>query len=138
MGGMQSCDLFIVVNHAEKLQQGLFYYNAPHHALDLIEIGNFRRKMVQICINQEWVQDAGIIIILSSNLTRTFWKYRSRSYRFTHVDAGCVLQNLSLVAHGLQLGSCPIAGYDEYALKELLRFYDQYDVPQLIIPIGKM
>ena len=45
---------------------------------------------------------------------RTYWRYGERGYRYMHLDAGHVSQNLYLAAEAIGGGACAIgAFYDE-------------------------
>lgn len=44
---------------------------------------------------------------------RMYWRYVERGYRYLHLDAGHVCQNLALGAEQLGCGICPIAAFDD-------------------------
>ena len=48
------------------------------------------------------------------------WRYVERGYRYLHLDAGHVCQNLSLVAETINCGVCAIAAYDDEKLNSVL------------------
>ena len=51
---------------------------------------------------------------------RMFWRYVERGYRYLHLDAGHVCQNLALGAEQIGGGICPIAAYDDEELNTVL------------------
>jgi len=51
---------------------------------------------------------------------RMVWRYGERGYRYLHLDAGHVCQNLYLAAEALHCGVCAIAAYDDEAVNQLL------------------
>ena len=48
------------------------------------------------------------------------WKYGQRGYRYLHLDAGHVCQNLYLAAEAIGAGACAIGAFDDDALNGLL------------------
>jgi SagB-type dehydrogenase family enzyme len=46
------------------------------------------------------------------------WRYGERGYRYLHLDAGHVCQNLYLAAQVIGCGVCAIAAFDDAALNE--------------------
>jgi SagB-type dehydrogenase family enzyme len=48
------------------------------------------------------------------------WRYDTRGYRYLHLDAGHVCQNLYLAAESLDCGACAIGAYDDDELNSAL------------------
>ncbi len=51
---------------------------------------------------------------------RMTWRYGERGYRYLHLDAGHVCQNLYLAAESVDCGVCAIAAFDDEAANRLL------------------
>ncbi|MDF2930527.1 MAG: nitroreductase [Anaerospora sp.] len=51
---------------------------------------------------------------------RMSWRYGERAYRYLHLDAGHVCQNLYLAAESIDAGVCAIASYDDDQLNTFL------------------
>ncbi len=49
-----------------------------------------------------------------------YWRYSERSYRYLHLDAGHVCQNLYLAAEAAGCGVCAIAAFDDDLLNKAL------------------
>jgi SagB-type dehydrogenase family enzyme len=49
------------------------------------------------------------------------WRYGERGYRYLHLDAGHVCQNLYLSAETIDCGVCAIAAFDDDRMDELLQ-----------------
>lgn len=136
-GGLQAVEIYMVVNDVEGLRKGLYHYNAAGHALELLNEGNMRRKIVNCCSYQEWIHHANIVLILTSVMERVEWKYGVRGYRYIHIDTGFLGQNLSLVATALRLRSCPVAAYIDDAVNDLLEIDGRNEFVSLLLPIGQ-
>jgi SagB-type dehydrogenase family enzyme len=48
------------------------------------------------------------------------WRYGQRGYRYMHLDAGHVCQNLYLAAEAVDSGVCAIAAFSDEDLSRLL------------------
>lgn len=66
---------------------------------------------------------AGMIIV-SAALDPVHLKYRNRAYRYGLLEAGCVLQNISLASAGLDIGWRVLGGYDDQKMASLARLDD--------------
>lgn len=137
-GGLQAIELYLVVNKIDGLKKGIYHYNPIEHSLELIYEGNFRRKLVNLCVNQEFIHDSSAIIMLSCVMERLLWKYKIRAYRYIHMDAGFVGENIYLVATALKLGTCAIAGFFENELNDLLDIDGKNEFITLLMSVGKL
>jgi len=103
-----------VVNNVDTLSQGIYHYNVRKHALELLKEGDFRKEITNAGLWQDMLGEANVTIVLSAVFERTQRKYKDRSLRYIHMEAGHIGQNISLQAVSLGLGSvCVGAFYDE-------------------------
>ncbi len=137
-GGLQSIELYLAANKVDELKKGIYHYNPIEHSLELIYEGNFRRKLVNLCVNQEFIHDSSAIIILSCVMERLLWKYKIRAYRYIHMDAGFVGENVYLTSTALKLGTCAIAGFFENELNNLLNIDGKNEFITLLMSVGKL
>lgn len=135
-GGLQPVEIYAVVNSAEGLEKGLYHYNAGSHALELLNPGNMRRKILGCTLYQDWVQHAGAVLVLTCVLDRVEWKYGPRGYRYVHIDVGCLTQNLYLVATALRLRACAVAAYLDDAVDDLLGIDGRSEFAVLLVVVG--
>lgn len=138
-GGLQGVELYIIINEVGSLKKGIYHYNPFDHTIELIEEGYFKRKIVNICVYQEFINNASALIVLSCIMDRLVWKYKVRAYRYIHMNTGFVGENLYLVATALNLGVCAIAGFLDDNMNELLRIDNEKDeFVGLIMAVGKL
>lgn len=135
-GGLQPIDLYLVANDVEGLAQGLYCHDAVAGALTLIDEGNLRRRMSRCTLGPPWVAYAHAVLVLVCNLARVSWKYGDRGYRFAHVDAGVLAQNLYLVGTALGLSTCAVAGFHDDAVHELLDIDGRDECAVLLFAVG--
>ncbi len=61
-------------------------------------------KVSHSAANQVFINDSAVTFIWTAELYRMKWRYGERSYRYIHLDAGHVCQNLYLAAQAVQSG----------------------------------
>jgi len=64
--------------------------------------------------------DCAVSFIWTAVIERSRWKYQQRAYRYIHLDAGHVCQNLYLACEALGLGCCAVAAFDDDAVNEII------------------
>jgi SagB-type dehydrogenase family enzyme len=77
-------------------------------------------KVAHACLEQPQITNSAATFIWVAVVERMFWRYVERGYRYLHLDAGHVCQNLALGAEQIASGICPIAAFDDEALNTLL------------------
>ncbi|MBM4169618.1 MAG: SagB/ThcOx family dehydrogenase [Ignavibacteria bacterium] len=133
-GGLQGTELYLIVNRVGGLKQGLYHFNAHRNSIEPVFEGILQGKLRKLCA-QEMVAEAGAVLLLTMMMQRGIWKYLSRYYKFALVDAGCVVENLHLVATALGLGSCIVAALDQDGFANLLQL-ERHEIPVLLLTVG--
>lgn len=115
-------------------EKGLFVYLPKDHAIKKIKDKDLRKKIAKAALDQMFIADAGMVIVITAIFENTTWRYKERGVRYVHIEVGHCAQNIHLEAVALDLGSVPIGAYHDDELKELLEL-DQEE-PLYIIPVG--
>jgi SagB-type dehydrogenase family enzyme len=69
--------------------------------------------LTEACLKQQHVKTSAVTFIWVAVPHRTVWRYSQRGYRYIHLDAGHVCQNLYLLAEAIDCGVCAIAAFDD-------------------------
>ena len=72
------------------------------------------------CLGQHMVIQSGVTFIWTAVVDRMKWRYGERGYRYMHLDAGHVCQNLYLAAEAVECGVCAIAAFDDDVMNRIL------------------
>jgi len=103
-----ACHLFettLLVNQVEGLQPELYWFLAGKHQLVKLKVEpGIADQITQACFNQEFVAKSAVTFIWIADKYRTTWRYGQRGYRYMHLDAGHVCQNLYLAAESIVAG----------------------------------
>ncbi len=120
-GARHAFDTFLLVNRVEGLDPGLYRYLALGHRLGPVNGGpGVAGEVADGCLGQEMVTGANVTFLWAADVRRMTWRYGERGYRYLHLDAGHVCQNLYLAAETVGCGVCAIAAFDDYALNRTL------------------
>lgn len=113
-GARHPFETCLLVNRVCGLKPGLYRFIASKHALMAVEIGEeAKEKVTHACLDQVQVRNSAVTFIWDAVVARTFWRYDQRAYRYMHLDAGHVCQNLYLAAEAIGCGVCGIAAFDD-------------------------
>jgi SagB-type dehydrogenase family enzyme len=111
----------LLINNVEGLQPGLYRFAASQHALLKLDAPeDIRDEITHACWDQSQVANSAATFIWVAVVERMCWRYVERGYRYLHLDAGHVCQNLYLAAEAINCGVCAIAAYDDNLLNEAL------------------
>jgi SagB-type dehydrogenase family enzyme len=122
-GSRHALETWLVINNVSGLQPGLYRYIATKRQLALIapaSDGDIAAKAIELCHGQPFVKTAAALFIWVAVPYRMTWRYGDRGYRYLHLDAGHVCQNLYLAAESIDAGVCAIAAYDDDQMNAFL------------------
>ena len=120
-GARHAFETFVLANRVEAVAPGLYRYTALEHALLEVDLSpDVAQRAAAACLEQNMVAQAAVSFFWVAVLERMKWRYGERSYRYLHLDAGHVCQNLYLAAEALGAGACAIAAFDDEQLNQVL------------------
>ena len=132
-GATYPFEVYVVVGNVKGLEPGIYHYNPFTHTLELIKKGDYREKLQKAAFNQEWVGNAAIDIVLVAFYERTTKRYGERGYRYVHMEAGHIGQNIYLQAVALGLGTVAVGAFYD---NEVARILETSGNPLYIFPVG--
>jgi len=95
-----------------------------------------RNKIAEVCLQQFWMADAPVHIIICSEPVKGKRFYGIRGERLYSVqNCAAVAENMLLAANSLGLGACWVGAFDEDGLKTALGIIEEVR-PQIILAIG--
>jgi SagB-type dehydrogenase family enzyme len=110
-GGLSSIQAYVLIQRVEKVEPGVYHYDARAHGLRLVRSGDFRTFLATKVFYQSEFAEAAMQIALVCSIDRLMEKYGSRGYRLGLLDAGHASQTLYLAAAALGLNACACAGF---------------------------
>jgi SagB-type dehydrogenase family enzyme len=119
-GGLYPLELYVAASRVEGLSPGVLHYDARAHALARLSFADPVAAVRPAIFIPEALEGAAAVILLTAMFGRSKIKYGERAYRFALLEAGHAMQSLLLVATALQLGACPVGGFIDDQLHDLL------------------
>ena len=120
-GARHAFETYVLVNRVEGLEQGLYWFMASEHKLRVIDLEpGLDDRVTAASLKQAIVKNSAATFIWVAVPYRMNWRYDERGYRYMHLDAGHVCQNLYLASEAVGCGACAIGAYDDDEVNALL------------------
>jgi SagB-type dehydrogenase family enzyme len=102
------------------LPQGVFQYIPATHTLQPRSTADIRPELCHAALDQEFIQEAAAVIILTAVHQRTMVRYGERTTRYVLMEVGHATQNLLLQCTAIGLGAVPVGAFEDEAVSILL------------------
>ena len=137
-GATYPLETFVVCgqNCVEKMEDGVYRYNINSHSLTLHHKGDVRFELARVALDQEYIYQAPVDIIICALYERTTLHYGGRGERYVHIEVGHTGQDIYLEATALGLATVAIGAFSDEQVREILRLEKQYK-PLYIMPVGR-
>ncbi len=134
-GATYPLEIYVVIKEGgvEELPAGIYHYLPNSHEIELTKTGDYSRALMKAALDQRWVGEAALNLVINAVYKRTTRIYGDRGMRYVHMEVGHVGQNVYLQCISLNL-ACVVIGafYDE----EVKQIVSGVGDPLYIIPIG--
>ena len=129
--------LYVVVGETSVngLAAGVYQYIPETHSLVVVKSGDFRQRVAVACLNQTFIEEAPVSIVIACEYERTTVRYGDRGRRYVHMEAGHAGENIYLQAGALQLGTVVVGAFLDADLKLVLDLPEEHD-PLYVMPVG--
>lgn len=102
----------------------------------VIEDREEKEKIARAAFEQDFIADAGVVIVVCSDVTCVEEKYGKRGREVYAIeDAAAAGENIMLAATALGLGVCWVGAFDEEEIRGILGL-PSHIRPLIIFPIG--
>ena len=137
-GARHALETYLLVNRVEKIEPGVYRYLAIDHKLVQLETDSrLADKLTEACWGQTQVKRSAATFFWAAVPYRMAWRYGERGYRYLHLDAGHVCQNLYLSAEAIGAGVCAIAAFQDDLLNGLLDLDGEEQFIIYLATVGK-
>lgn len=136
-GARYPLEVYSILLKSKSLKKGLYHYNVKQNSLELLLNKDLSRWLMKTCGKELWLKNVAAILVVTGVFDRTRIKYGDRGYRYILIEAGALLQNISLIANELGLGTCLIGGYIDNEVNKLLDIHSQKEYSLCLMAVGK-
>jgi len=137
-GARHALETYLLVNNVEGLEKGLYHFLPIGHKLEKVDTdAHIAGRIMAACLQQSFVETSAVTFIWSAVPYRMKWRYGERGYRYMHIDAGHVCQNLYLSAEAIGCGVCAIAAFQDEELNSALGIDGEEEFAIYVATVGK-
>jgi len=143
-GATYPLEIFVVCgrNGIEDIADGIYHYHIDSHSLALRYSGDVRLELAKAALDQEYIYEAPVDIIICAVYSRTLVGYGDRGERYVHIEVGHAGQNIYLQATALGLATVAIGAFDDERVGKVLGLDKEYKPlsimePLYIMPVGR-
>lgn len=123
-GGFYPIDIYIYIKGIDELKEGFYYYNPLDFQLEIINICTIEDEQI-FWGNNTFAYNAPLLIFFVANISYSHKKYGDKAYRFALIESGHICQKIIDNALSSEVKYCPIGGYWEERIEELLNTSDK-------------
>jgi len=134
--GKQSVIISEAKQAPEELPAGIYHYEANSHSLSLHKSADLRPDLARATLDQEFIIDAPVDIVICALYNRTSYRYGRRGERYVHMEVGHAGENIHLQAVALGLATVEVGAFHDEEVREVLGIEEQIK-PLYIMPVGK-
>ena len=128
-------DTYLIVNAADGMEPGAYYYDRAARAFELLKPGNFRGEAGYLCLEQPLGMDCSALVVYMANLERALHAFGNRGYGDAHLEAGILGGRAYLAAYSLGRGATGLTFYDD----DTTKFFEPHAAgksPLLMVALG--
>ena len=116
----ESVAVGFLVGQAEGMDPGFYLLDRKRESWALAAPGQFMARSTSICLDQDWLRNAGVHFLFLANLDVLEKTWGPRGYRYAMLTAGRLGQRLYVAAEAMGMGCCGIGAlYDGEAMDML-------------------
>lgn len=127
-------ELYLLNYNVEGLEKGAHHYNMEKSSLETLwekDLDSEKEK-----ISGDNIYNQAATIVMTSVISRSEVKYGNKALPFSYLEAGHMGQNIILSATQNNIGTCPVSGFVDDSLIEILDLTDG-EIPVYTINVGK-
>jgi len=116
----QSVAVGFLVGQSEDMESGFYLLDGKRESWALVSSGRLMAKSTSVCLDQEWLVNAGVHFLFLANLEAIEKTWGPRGYRYAMQTAGRLGQRLYVAAEAMGLGCCGIGALYDGEANEML------------------
>lgn len=137
-GARHAFETYLCINRVEGVAPGLYRFLALEHVLIPVNLSQDVPELMSVAfMKQSMITKGAVTFIWAAVLQRMAYAYGQRAYRYLHLDAGHVCQNLYLAAQTIDCGTCAIAHFDDQQLNQALEIDGENQFAIYSAAVGK-
>lgn len=137
-GARHAFETYLLINNIEGIKPGLYRFLAIEHKLMEVNLKDgIAEEIMNACLGQKMIANSAVTFIWAADVSRMTWRYGERGYRYLHLDAGHICQNLYLSAQVIGCGVCALAAFDDEKLNQVIGMDGEDQFAVYVGTVGK-
>ncbi|MDD4903983.1 MAG: SagB/ThcOx family dehydrogenase [Candidatus Bipolaricaulis sp.] len=137
-GARHAFETLLLVNRVDGLESGLYRFLAMSHRLALLPASeDVTARVAEAALGQKMIARSAATFVWVAVAERMSWRYGERGYRYLHLDAGHVAQNLYLAAESIGAGACAVGAFADEEMNALFGLDGENQFVIYLAPVGK-
>ena len=120
----ESVAVGFLADNIDGLESGFYLCDLQRQSFGMVKAGHFQSSMTSICLDQNWLKNAGLHFLFMTDLQSADDLRGSRGYRYAMLEAGRMGQALYVYATALGLGCCGIGAFFDFEAQKQLSLQD--------------
>ena len=134
-GALYPLELYVVAGNVEGLRPGVYRYDAGQHVLRTTQSGDRRRQLRAAALDQEYIEGAAAVLVITAVYARTAARYGDRAARYVHMESGHAAQNVYLQAVARDLATVLVGAFQDGLVQEALGLPSDHE-PLGLMPVS--
>lgn len=134
-GAAYPLKIYAAAGKVEGLEPGIYRYMPGDNELISHFLKDVRKEIAKASLDQRFIADAPLVIIIAAEYSRTTKWYGERGIRYVHIEVGHVGQNIYLLAESLGLGTVAVGAFYDGKLSKALGLPEEHE-PLYVMPVG--
>jgi len=135
-GSLYPLEVYLAAGSVMDVDSGIYKYDPHSHEIVLTITGDKRPELCRAGLSQGSIRSAPAVMIFCAVFERVTGRYGKRGIQYVYMEAGHAIQNASLQAVALGLGSVVIGAFNDHEVKQILKL-ESDEEPLLLLPVGK-
>jgi SagB-type dehydrogenase family enzyme len=127
-------ECYLMAFRVEGLEVGCYHYKVRTHELEVLWPADLAARVDEIV--SPFISNPAAAIVMTSVISRAEVKYGYKAYPFSYLEAGHLAQNILLAAAGSAIQTCPIGGFVDQTIVDLLDLTGD-EIPVYVIAAGR-
>jgi SagB-type dehydrogenase family enzyme len=137
-GALYPIEIYVIAHRVEDIEPGLYHYHVHDHALHVLKRGSLQAQVVRHGLQQQFLGEAGVVLVLTAIFQRLRFKYQERSYRYALMEVGHIGQNVYLAATSLGMGTCMVGAFSDDEVNAMLGVDGENEAALAMMPVGNI
>jgi SagB-type dehydrogenase family enzyme len=135
-GALYPLELYVASCRVAGLDHAIYHYDPLRHVLERLRPVAPERELAELSPYPTLLCPSAAVVVVTAMFWRSRFKYGSRAYRFTLIEAGHVAQNFLLAASALQLAAVPVGGFYDRRVDAFVGANSLHEATLYLLPVG--